>query len=331
MSLQMQYPKCQLCGTPIKEGVKFCPNCGCEISNITAKAIHSAEGDRKAVLIKPSPYRRDVLIGVTISGVITAIIILVGLLCILRMGMQGKSQLLTAIEPPKSLVHRPEPIVLQPPTQPIVPPPQTVQPPPVQVVERQEPQEQKQEEIKREEPQPQGVQQPQQPQQPQVPPDVLAYLRALEKIERQRRGLSTGTGGVFELLAAAVALVQSVQSFNLDEPEASHDAEQAWQRIANGFARYRDAYAQLLIQFRSIRPPASCMQLAICYDAALKEHVKVIRELEVALAKRNITGPLLSLVTVSTRLKLPLKFADTELANICRHFSIPKFFDIGDE
>jgi len=315
----MRHLKCPLCGAPIRSETKFCPSCGGDITG----NVHE---EQRMVLVKPPRYHRELIIGVAIAGIATALIALIGILLFLRIGKYGGTQMLTPVELPKS-IQRPEPIPPPMSVQPIMPPPQTVEPPPIQIVERHEPKE----EVKREEPQPQEPPQIQQPQQPQVPPDVLAYLRALERIERQRKGISTSPGGVFELLAAAIALVQSTYSFNLDEPESSPSAEQAWQRIANGFARYRNAYANLLVQLRLLRPPPSCVQLHSYYDAALQEHVKVIRELEAALATRNIASPLFSLLTVSTRLKLPLKLADKELGNVCEQFVIPKFFDIGDE
>ncbi|MCS7254411.1 MAG: zinc ribbon domain-containing protein [Armatimonadota bacterium] len=325
----MQHLRCPSCSAPVKGRVKFCTSCGSEITSIaTENAVSEPENQQRVVLVKPAQYRRDIILGTAIAGVVTGLIAIIAILLLLHLGKQSSTQVLTTVEPPKSIVQRPQPIPPYLPVQSITPPPQTVELPPIQVVERPEPKE----EVKREEPQQsQQLQQPQQPQKPQVPPDVLAYLRALERIERQRRSLSTGTGGVFELLLAAITLVQSVHSFNLDEPEGSPDAEQAWQRIANGFARYRNAYSSLLVQFRLLRPPAPCMQLAMSYDAALQEHVKIIRELEAALATRNIASPLFSLLTVSTRLKLPLKLADRELGNVCEQFSIPKFFDIGDE
>lgn len=165
-----------------------------------------------------------------------------------------------------------------------------------------------------------------QPQQPMPPADILAYLRALERIERKRRSLSSGAGGVFELLNAAIGLVQSIN------PEAadSAQADASRQRITAGFARYRMAYLQLLRQFRAIPPPTACQQLALSYERALVMHVQTIQELEQAMATRDISKPLFALLTVDRKLKSALNVADNALATVCYRYSIPKFFRIGD-
>ncbi|MFA4044406.1 MAG: hypothetical protein HZRFUVUK_001192 [Candidatus Fervidibacterota bacterium] len=308
----MHRRRCPFCGAPIGGEVSFCRECGKELP----------KGERDKALVKPLWYRREVLVSISMAGLATALIFLVA---ILLLSTRKKEMQPMVVQVPVSSTEQPQGAPpLPPPVQAVEPPPKTIEPP-IETIPRPEPVE-----VKREEPQqPQQLQPPPQP--PQPPPDVLDYLRKLERIERQRKNLSTGSSGVFELLTAAVALVQSIQSLNLDSPDESPDTAQAWQKIVNGFAGYRNAYLQLLLQFRALKPPQPCMQLAIEYDSALQEHVKVIRELETALATRNIMSPLLNLVSVNARLKRPLKFADNELANVCERFGIEKFFDIGDE
>ena len=307
----MHQRRCPFCDAPIAEGVNFCKECGKELP----------KGQRDRALVKPLWYQREVLVTVSMAGLATALMFLVA---ILVLSSRKKEVLPMIVQVPiQTEVQPKESPPLPPPVQAIEPPPKTIELPPVQTIHRPEPVE----EIKREEPQ-----QPPQPQQPPPPPpDILDYLRKLEKIEHQRKNLSTGSGGVFELLTAAIALVQSIQSLNLDSPDESPDAAQAWQKIVNGFAGYRNAYLQLLWQFNHLIPPQACRQLHSIYGSALQEHVKIIRELETALATRNIMSPLLNLVTVSTRLKLPLKLADKELSELCARFSIEKFFNIGDD
>lgn len=172
---------------------------------------------------------------------------------------------------------------------------------------------------------------------PTMPPDVLAWLKHLEKVEAEKKELSIKEQAEFSVFATKLsvegAAISSENPVDNPIPDTGQSPDLA---TASKFHDLQPEYEALIKEFESLPPPAECKSIADDYHRALSEIPGMVGDLMSILNQNQ--GDLSSALAKMNQMKdksysaidKPFEQADERVQVLCDKYHKSKWFNIGD-
>ncbi len=171
-----------------------------------------------------------------------------------------------------------------------------------------------------------------------MPPDILRWLEHLERIERKRGTLAQQGLASFMVMAQSAqfgASIEGLQGLASGDPEANMPETSA-DKLGKSSAETKQEWANLRVEFDSLKPPQECQTIADSYTHALEETGSMITDVMDALtaSKEDPQKALQSLYGMKNQSGAIDQYGnetDKKVGDICNNYDTRKWFSISSD
>jgi predicted RNase H-like HicB family nuclease len=174
----------------------------------------------------------------------------------------------------------------------------------------------------------------------QMPKDIFDWLKHLERIERERRRMSTAQAAELSVAMTKMSLggaTDMLKSMLGGEGGEDEDPPLPTEGLVSSTEEKRKEWTKLVEDFRSYPPPTECAAAAASYDEALTETQAMMMEvLEAVNVAQESPDKAVAILTEmqgksSERIDVAGRDTDVEVQRICDKYETRKWFGISSD